>query len=146
MHELALAEGILAVVLDVAEERAVRRVRLRIGDLQSVVPDSLRFSFQLLAEDTPAAAAALEIRPVRARVRCTRCGATSGLAASLFKCRRCGGADTEIVAGDELVVDAVEREDGWRYRPRRTRAKVGRDHLMDHAAQDGGRDGIPRVF
>lgn len=137
MHELAVAEGVLAVALDVSEDAPVRRVRLRVGSLQHVVADSLQFAFQLVSDGTAAAEAILEIKQVRARVRCKRCGATSRLGMALFQCPRCGAPDTDILSGDELVVDAIELESGWRYRPRGTRPPAERDHLMDHMMEDG---------
>jgi hydrogenase nickel incorporation protein HypA/HybF len=61
MHELGLAEGILAVVLDVAGSERVERVRVSVGALQRVVPDSLRFSFEVAAQETLAANAVLDV-------------------------------------------------------------------------------------
>jgi Hydrogenase/urease nickel incorporation, metallochaperone, hypA len=59
MHELGLAEGILTVATDMAGERSVTRIVVRIGEEQRIVPDSLEFGFQLLAEDTVCAGASL---------------------------------------------------------------------------------------
>lgn len=64
MHELGLAEGILAVVLDVAARERVERVRVSVGELQRVVPDSLRFCFELAAQDTLASKAVLDVEVV----------------------------------------------------------------------------------
>jgi hypothetical protein len=64
MHELGIAEGILAVVTDIAAERPVSRVVVRIGDEQRIVADSLEFGFQLLAEGTVCADARLQCVPV----------------------------------------------------------------------------------
>jgi hypothetical protein len=52
MHELGLAEGIMTVAIDMAGERTVSRIVVRIGEEQRIVPDSLEFGFQLLAEGT----------------------------------------------------------------------------------------------
>jgi hydrogenase nickel incorporation protein HypA/HybF len=64
MHEAGLAEGILAVVEDVAGMRPVRRVTLSVGEQQAVAADSLRFAFDLVAEGTSAAGARLELNTV----------------------------------------------------------------------------------
>jgi Zn finger protein HypA/HybF involved in hydrogenase expression len=61
MHEVALAQGILDVVLDVAAGRQVQTVRVRAGELLAVSEDSLQFCFELVAQDTPAATARLEV-------------------------------------------------------------------------------------
>jgi hydrogenase nickel incorporation protein HypA/HybF len=64
MHELAYAEGILGVALDVADGAPVRCVQVRVGDLHAIVPDSLQFCFSLVAEDTAAADARLDVQIV----------------------------------------------------------------------------------
>jgi hypothetical protein len=64
MHELGLAGGILSVVSDMAGERAVTRIVVRVGEGQRVVPDSLEFGFQLLAAGTVCAGASLRCVPV----------------------------------------------------------------------------------
>jgi hypothetical protein len=60
MHELGLAEGIMTVAIDMADGRTVTRIAVRIGEEQRIVPDSLEFGFQLLAEGTNCAGAALQ--------------------------------------------------------------------------------------
>jgi hypothetical protein len=60
MHELGVAEGILAVVAEIAAGRPVSRVVVRVGDGQCIAPDSLAFSFALLADGTICAGATLE--------------------------------------------------------------------------------------
>jgi Hydrogenase/urease nickel incorporation, metallochaperone, hypA len=52
MHEMGLAQGILSTVTDMAGERAVTRIVVRVGEEQRISSDSLEFSFQLLAEGT----------------------------------------------------------------------------------------------
>jgi Zn finger protein HypA/HybF involved in hydrogenase expression len=64
MHEVAIAQGILDVVLDVAAGHEVRTVRVRAGELQAVTEDSLQFCFEMVAQDTPAAAARLDLESV----------------------------------------------------------------------------------
>jgi len=139
MHEMALAEGVLGVVLDASEGRVVRRVRLRVGTLQQVMPDSLRFCFLLAAQGTPAAEAELELVEIPARVRCKLCGCESEVDELPLACRACGAFDVDVAAGDEVLVDGVERDDGWRWRPTEAgddvpaRVRVPEQHLKDHA-------------
>ena len=60
MHELGLAEGIMTVAIDMAGDRTVTRIAVRIGEEQRIVPDSLEFGFQLLAEGTVCEGATLQ--------------------------------------------------------------------------------------
>lgn len=67
MHELSLATGILDIVrqyVPIERAQAVRSVRVRVGDLAGVVPDSLAWCFSAIASDTPYARAFLAIDPV----------------------------------------------------------------------------------
>lgn len=64
MHEVAIAEGILEVVLEKAAGEDVRRVRLRVGDDLRVSASALRSAFELVAAGTLAEGAALEIGPI----------------------------------------------------------------------------------
>lgn len=138
MHEMPLAEGILAVVLQAADDQPVRRVRVRAGALQRVVPDSLQFCFELAAADTPAADARLLVENVPARLRCRRCRAETERSSPPFLCGACGDPDVEYVGGDELLVDGVELDSGWRLRPGvrdddTIAARVPPGHLEEHA-------------
>jgi Zn finger protein HypA/HybF involved in hydrogenase expression len=60
MHELAICEGILDVVLEAAGDRAVRRVAVAIGPQWAVSRESFDQSFQVAAQNTPAAGAIVE--------------------------------------------------------------------------------------
>jgi Zn finger protein HypA/HybF involved in hydrogenase expression len=64
MHEAALCEGVLAVTLDAAAGDPVTRVRVRVGEMQAVVPESFEFCWKMVAEGTDAAHAAVELSMV----------------------------------------------------------------------------------
>ncbi len=61
MHELSITRNVVAIVSERAEGQRVTRVRLEIGRLSAVVPDSIRFCFDICAQGTPLAGAELEI-------------------------------------------------------------------------------------
>ncbi|OQW30525.1 MAG: hypothetical protein A4E19_09450 [Nitrospira sp. SG-bin1] len=137
MHEMALAEGILEVVLDVAQDRPVKGVHLQVGTLHAVMPESLQFSFQLASQDTCAAGAMLSIDQIHAVLQCNQCGEMTDIAAPPFNCRSCGSSDVTIGAGDELLVDAVELEDGSMIK-HAIPADLGlvEGHLKEHLVED----------
>ncbi len=112
MHEMGLCEAVLAVVRDVSEDEPVSRVRLRVGRLQGVVPDVFEFCWRMVAQDTGAAYAALELSDVPVRVRCRSCSAESELASTAIGCPRCGALLVDLLAGDELAVEEVELGSG----------------------------------
>jgi hydrogenase nickel incorporation protein HypA/HybF len=61
VHELSITRNVVAIVSERAEGQRVTRVRLEIGRLTAVVPDSIRFCFDICAQGTPLEGAALEI-------------------------------------------------------------------------------------
>jgi hydrogenase nickel incorporation protein HypA/HybF len=115
MHELSIAMAILEEVGDVAARQRIARVRgvrLRIGELSSVVNDALNFAWELAAEGTVAAGSRLEIERVAVQVRCPTCRDTrSPLAANHLVCSTCGTPAPEIMQGRELLVVGMEVDD-----------------------------------
>ena len=107
MHELAITESIVATVVERMPDTAVRRVRLEIGRLSGVVPDAVRFCFDLVAAGTPLDGAVLEIDEPGGRVACRRCAAQWDTDEVLALCP-CGSADIELLRGRELRIRAVE--------------------------------------
>lgn len=64
MHEASLCEGVLAVALEAARGQPVTRVRVRVGAMQAVVPESFRFCWRLVTDGTAAQDAAVELSHV----------------------------------------------------------------------------------
>lgn len=107
MHELAIAENVVASVLDRTADRHVDVVRLRVGRLTGVVPDALTFCFDLAAAGTPLEGAVLEILEDQASAHCRECGRDFTVDDGVLLCD-CGSADVHVVAGRELVIASVE--------------------------------------
>jgi len=61
VHELSITRNVVAIVSERAEGQRVTRVRLEIGRLTAVMPDSIRFCFDICAQGTPLEGAELEI-------------------------------------------------------------------------------------
>ena len=111
MHELAIAEALVAIACDHADGRRVTRVDVKVGHLRQVLPSALELSFELAAAETPAAGAALAIEEVPVEAICRSCQAHGHQVAFPFCCPACGGFDLEIVRGEELLVDCLEVTD-----------------------------------
>lgn len=107
MHELAIAENIVDAICERADGRRVRRVIVRIGALTAVVPEAMRFCFDLACEGTVAEGARLEIEERPGAARCRLCGAEVELADPILLCP-CGSADLAVTAGRELQIVSME--------------------------------------
>jgi hydrogenase nickel incorporation protein HypA/HybF len=111
MHELSVADAIAQVALRHARGRNVHRVEVKVGHLRQVVPSALDFAWQLVTDGTPLGGAELAIEEVPARGRCRACRVETTMKSFPLQCGRCGSLDVELVAGEELLVDALELEE-----------------------------------
>lgn len=107
MHELGIAQEVVAVVAARSRGARVKRVVLEIGVLAAVLPDAVRFCFDLAAEGTVLEGAALEIVETPGRARCRGCGETVVLQKAFGRCG-CGGTDLDWMAGEELRIREME--------------------------------------
>ena len=107
MHELAITEAVVEGVSEQVGDARVTRVVLEIGRLSGVVPDAIRFCFDVCAQGTRLDGATLDIVVVPGRGRCRACRAETALEDALPLCS-CGSADVELLAGRELRVREVE--------------------------------------
>jgi hydrogenase nickel incorporation protein HypA/HybF len=111
MHELSIAEAVVAIACRHANGRRVHKVELKVGYLRQVVPDALQFAFELVSKDTELEGAQLVIDEVPAQGQCRACGSRCTMRAFPLQCADCGGIDVELKAGEELLVDALELEE-----------------------------------
>jgi hydrogenase nickel incorporation protein HypA/HybF len=111
VHELAIAQSVVAIVDQHARGREVTRVWLRIGHLRQVVPSALEFAFELVSDGTAAEGAELRIEHVAATARCRACAHEAPLEAFPAVCAACRGLDVEVTGGDELLVESLEVEE-----------------------------------
>lgn len=113
MHELAVCQGLMGQVLDIANREHAERVtciRLQIGPLSGVEPQLLKDAFPFASAGSVAADAALEIDTLAVRVRCLSCNSESQAAANRLVCGNCGDYRTQLISGDEMLLISVELE------------------------------------
>jgi hydrogenase nickel incorporation protein HypA/HybF len=111
MHELSVASAVLNTATKHAANRPVSVVSLRVGRLRQVVPDSLRFYFEIVARDTVCEHARLELTQIEARLRCSACGREWEPIFPAFRCPDCASAGVTVLAGEEFEVDYIEVEE-----------------------------------
>ena len=114
MHELSIAQNIVEIVGDCLTANGggkLKSVKLRIGELVGVVPDSLDFCFTAITKGTPLEDAQLEIERTGITARCAECGMDSAVDGLLFRCAACGSVDLKVISGNELQVVEIEVED-----------------------------------
>jgi hydrogenase nickel incorporation protein HypA/HybF len=114
MHELSIAQSIVDIVLQhlpPSDSVNVSRVRLTLGAMAGVVPDSLEFCFGAITEGTRLQGAILDIEHLPLTARCSECGREGEIEPTLFACPLCGGYRLVILTGRELQLRDIEVEE-----------------------------------
>ena len=115
MHELPIAEGILSIALETSQKHGSRRVTaidMVIGELSSIVDDSIQFHFDILSEDTLGEGAQLNFRRTAAMAHCWDCSQKFEVHAPLEAlCPHCGSAKMQVINGKEFHIESIEVED-----------------------------------
>lgn len=115
MHELPVTQGILDVVLEAAAQTGSQRVTaidLVIGDLSSIVDDSVQFYFDILSRGTLAEGATMRFRRVKPAATCADCAHTFTATAPLVPlCPVCGSVRLQVAGGREFYIESIEVDD-----------------------------------
>jgi hydrogenase nickel incorporation protein HypA/HybF len=110
MHELSVTESILEIALRHGREAGAARVTelfLVVGELSTIVDDSVQFYWDIISEGTPAGGSTLHFRRIPGQLRCRACGHTYSPRHDL-PCPACGGVEIEVIAGEEFFLEAIE--------------------------------------
>ncbi len=116
MHELAICQNLVDVILAELRKlppppRRLLSVKVNLGALQQLVPDSLQMAYELLTKDTPAAGSRLEVVEVPVTCACRACDWRGAVDRWQFRCGQCGSGDVELVAGREICLESLEIAD-----------------------------------
>ena len=114
MHELSIAQSIVETVEAKATEcnaTRVKGVRLKIGEANSIMTDSLTFCFEMLTSLEPALAGAqLLIDTVPHRAHCRHCNKEFAIVNFVAQCPTCQEWSNEVISGNELQIVEMEIE------------------------------------
>ena len=113
MHELAVTENLISIVVTKATEAKATRItkiNLIIGELSGFVPDCIRFYFDSLKKDEIIREATLHFQVVPARLRCRDCSAVFSPKNAVWSCPECQSQRVELSAGREFYIESIEVE------------------------------------
>lgn len=104
---MALTRSVVDTVCRHAAGRRVHSVTLDVGALCAVVPDSMRFCFEVAVQGTVADGARLDIRVSPGLAYCRACQKNFELDDFVVLCS-CGSSDADVVAGRDLTIVSME--------------------------------------
>jgi hydrogenase nickel incorporation protein HypA/HybF len=113
MHELAVTESILKIAEKHAEQSEAKKVTdlyLVIGDLSSIVDDSIEFYWEMLAQGTICEGSTIHFKRLPAQILCLACENIFELSGELIPCPKCSSFQLKIQSGEEFWLESIEIE------------------------------------
>jgi hydrogenase nickel incorporation protein HypA/HybF len=113
MHELTITESLLEIGLRHAKQAGAKKITdlyLVIGQLSSVVDDSVEFYWDIIAKDTLAEGAKLHFKRIPTEIICLDCNHQYKPLENLMACPRCDSISIKIIAGEEFFLEAINVE------------------------------------
>jgi len=113
MHELSVTQSILDIVLQHANQAhasKVTNIYLVIGDLSTIVDDSVQFYWDIISKDTIAVDAKLQFRRIHTQFECLDCYKQYQPDGDSILCPHCGSAHIKVLSGEEFYLEAIDVE------------------------------------
>ena len=113
MHELSVTESLLEITLRHAGQAKAGRVTdlyLVIGQLATIVDDSVQFYWDIISKDTIAEGARLHFRRLQVELLCLGCGNRYSPGSDDFACPNCQSEQIKVVSGEEFYLESIQVE------------------------------------
>jgi len=111
MHEMSIAQGLLDILKEEMRKHQANRlrsVRLHIGQISAIVPESLSFCFEVMTAGTEMEGARLDMEIIPLTGRCRTCEGEFQIQNYAFECPHCHSRDIETMSGQELSIVEME--------------------------------------
>lgn len=113
MHELSIVMNILEVVEENARQHHAQKVievELNVGMLSGVEFEALEFAFEHVTKSDLMNNVRFLINKIQPMAKCTECNHEFETMHYAAKCPQCGSFRTEIIKGDELMIQSFKME------------------------------------
>ncbi len=114
MHEANFTREIVEAILEKMKkhpERIASSVKVRVGDMLHLVPDSVKLHYDLLTEGTVLEGVELIFLEMPVRIKCLDCHREGGVEDHhLLMCSFCDSQKVKLLSGNEIIVDEIH----WR--------------------------------
>ena len=110
MHEYPLTERIIETAARYANGAKVKKITLTVGEASGVSGVSVQMYFDIIAQNSVCAGAAIEIETVKPMLKCAVCGGLFARKPFSFDCP-CGGEGAPTEVGREFYIKNIEVEE-----------------------------------
>ena len=114
MHELSIAQNIITIVREEMEKHQATELtslRLAVGKMSGVVPDSLSFCLELITQSTDLQGVEVLIDIIPLRCACRDCKEEFEISQFTATCPQCESRDITMISGRELSIVELEVDD-----------------------------------
>jgi hydrogenase nickel incorporation protein HypA/HybF len=111
MHELSIATNIIEEVEKIAQLNCAQKIlsiRLLIGPLSGIIPETLDFCFSDACIGTMAEGSMLLIDKSPLIIKCQKCALESEVSPFSLLCPKCNLGDIKIISGKEFQIMDIE--------------------------------------
>jgi hydrogenase nickel incorporation protein HypA/HybF len=110
MHEVVVAQNLLAVILEEAAKRNVnpKAAKISCGKLYAINDEALCFVFEAVAKGTLCEGVKLEIEHKPIQGRCKNCNKSFDVEFSSPRCPKCGSEDFQLLPDAPLILEEIE--------------------------------------
>lgn len=112
MHELSITQSLLEITLKHAESAGAKKVNqlnIVMGQMSSIVDESVQFYWDIVAKDTIAEQARLHFERVPATLHCFNCHTQFTINnREDFLCPHCQSSQVQVTGGDEFRLDSID--------------------------------------
>lgn len=113
MHELAVTESLLEITIRHGNSAGAKRISdiyLVIGQLASIIDDSVQFYWDIISKDTIAEGAVLHFQRKSIELVCEMCGTQFSPDSEDMSCPNCGNIQIKVISGEEFYLEAIDVE------------------------------------
>jgi len=113
MHEGSIAQNLLAIAIEKAEEykaNTITLIRVKVGEFTGVNQSALKFAFDNFSQGTMAGKASLKIISSPLLGKCRNCNEVFKIKKDNFKCTKCHNLEIDIISGEDLYIEDIEIE------------------------------------
>jgi len=110
MHELSIAQSIVELAEEVAEQEkadSVQSIDIEIGTLSGVVLDALDFAMEITVKETKLREAKINYLKINGKAECNECHLQFETNDLLALCPKCKQANYRIVDGKQLRIKSL---------------------------------------
>ena len=116
MHELSLASNIINIVSRELKARSIsfdklKTVKIVVGKLMQVVPDSLHYALEITGKDIGFSEACYEIAVKPVELACNDCLERFVVAEFDMRCPKCASDSVNVIGGREFLIEKITIND-----------------------------------